>query len=131
MDQEAVRISEQRLGHDSHMISQGQGSYYRPGHSNRFRNLRPQGDRSNRACPLQGEIHHINAEGYRDTLLDRDRHEYYSSSAASQQPQQNAQHHQGSSKRNILPEKFSGETSWDDYMVHFQMCAKINGWSQA
>ena len=127
MDQEAVRISEQRLGHDSHMISQGQGSYYRPGHSDRFRNLRPQEDRSNRACPLQGEIHHINAEGYRD----RDRHEYYSSSAASQQPQQNAQHHQGSSKPNILPEKFSGETSWDDYMVHFQMCAEINGWSQA
>ena len=28
----------------------------------------------------------------------------------------------------ILPDTFSGESSWDDWEVHFGHCAEINGW---
>ena len=35
-----------------------------------------------------------------------------------------------SNRRTILPEKYSGLTPLNEYLVHFELCAEINGWSE-
>lgn len=31
----------------------------------------------------------------------------------------------------VKPDKFDGSTSWNDYLIHFEMCATINRWTEA
>ena len=33
-----------------------------------------------------------------------------------------------SSKRTVMPDKFQGTTPLDEYLVHFELCAELNGW---
>ena len=32
-------------------------------------------------------------------------------------------------KPSVMPEKFDGNSVWSDYHAHFEICAKINGWT--
>jgi len=33
-------------------------------------------------------------------------------------------------KREVHPEKYDGKKSWDNYIIHFEACRDLNGWSE-
>ena len=32
---------------------------------------------------------------------------------------------------NVMPESYNGTTSWTDYLIYFETCANVNGWTYA